>query len=761
MNLDRFCILLTLLHLPILFLPKAFLISGILAGCIVICVATFYRSQLMALLGIFLCIGYFQIIQMVKNAENLTASKAKVEFEITQILKQIDYQTAIAKLENGNEIYLNWQAEQPLVLNQHYRADLTLRPISARSNIGNFDRQKWYFSQHILGTATVKKAEKLETETKPFRTKWLERVKTQISELPTQGLILALAFGERAWLKSSHWEAFQKTATAHLIAISGLHIALAMAFSFYFAKGVQWLLLASRISLLQAVGFSHLFTKIFGFIFALGYSYLAGFSVPTVRALLAISLVLLCQFSRRHYTPWQFWWRVVTLLIVLDPPTLLSDSFWLSILAVASLIFWYQFFPLSRFISSETCKKLAKFNRLLLSLLHLQIGIWLVFSPIQLYFFQGVSPFALIANLLIVPLYSFLLVPLILFSLLSDNLFSTWQLADWLSQGSLAFLAPFTDFWWDLSYWQQWQLLSVNLLILLLIYCKAYALAYLRWLQAVVAALLFNLSFYLNLLLPQPKTEWITFDVGQGLAMALIYEGNKAVIYDSGASWQSADGSVNSMAKNELLPYFIRRGISVEAIFLSHDDNDHSGGMDDLLKTYPNAKFISSSRTAYQDRQPEPCIKGQQWQFGQWHLTAVYPEKIVEKAKNQDSCVILAKNDRLQILLTGDSGAEQERQFASEVGKVDFLQVGHHGSKSSTSETLLVSTQPQFAIISTGRWNPWQLPNKQVMERLERRNIKVFNTAETGMIRIKFKQANFKIEQARGEYSPWYRGFMK
>lgn len=147
-------------------------------------------------------------------------------------------------------------------------------------------------------------------------------------------------------------EQFQQTATAHLIAISGLHIGLAMLFGVYFAKGVQWLCLKSELTALQAVGFSLYFARIVSFITAFGYSYLAGFAgfaVPTARALLAIAFVLLCQVLRRHYTPWQYWGRIVALLILIDPLSLLSDSFWLSILAVASLIYGINIFLLADF----------------------------------------------------------------------------------------------------------------------------------------------------------------------------------------------------------------------------------------------------------------------------------------------------------------------------------------------------------------------------------------------------------------------------
>lgn len=760
MNLDRFCIFLVLLHLPILILPKAWLFSGVILGGILMLSACFQRKVWLIIFGSLLALSYFSVNQIAKNAENRTANnQSVVSFEIQKILKQTDYQTAIARLESGDNVYLNWQADIPLELHQHYQAKLNLRPISARRNIGNFDRQRWYFANHIQMISTVRKAEKLGEGDKPFRTNWLNRVRAETEQLPTQGLLLALAFGERAWLKAEHWALFQQTATAHLIAISGLHIALAMAFGFYFAKGLQWLCLKSEIRLLQAVGFSLFFARGVGFAVAFTYSYLAGFAVPTVRVLFAIAFVLLCQALRRHYTPWQFWWRIVAVLILLDPLTLLSGSFGLSVLAVLSLILWYQFFPLSRFGSQENRKILSKFNRLLLSLLHLQIGIWLIFSPVQLYFFEGVSAFALPANLLIVPLYSFVLVPLILLSLFTDNLFSTWQWADLLAEWSLWLLEPQSHAWISLSYAEQWQLLSINILILLLIYCKAYALPYKKWLQAVAFSGLFYLSFYLPKLLPQPKTEWIIFDVGQGLAIALVYEQNKAVIYDTGSSWQQNDGTTNSMAKMELLPYLQRHGISVEAIFLSHDDNDHSGGVTELLNAFPTARLVSSSKVRYQEREPEPCIQGKGWQLGEWQLLAVYPTETVERAKNHDSCVILAKNDRLSLLLTGDSGVEQERQFAQKVGKVDFLQVGHHGSKTSTSETLLATTQPNLAVISAGRWNPWKLPNKQIIERLNRKKITVLNTAEVGMVRVRFYQNSMEIEQARGEYSPWYGRF--
>lgn len=534
MTLDRliYCFVISLL--PILFLPFPALIGGGIVAGLVILFGLYRRNVYCLILGGGILYAYLLVVGKSNEADNISPQKTQEVIQIVQILKQQEYQTAIAKRINGERLYVTWQSSEPLLLNAHYQAELTIRPISARLNIGNFDRQKWYFAQHIIATASLKAAQKLSNHHFSLRTSWLYRAKQQTDHLPTQGLLLALAFGERAWLLQQHWQIFQQTTTAHLIAISGLHIALAMAFGFWFTKGVQWIFLRFRLAAYFA--YSYLFPRLSGFGFAFGYSFLAGFSIPTLRALLAISLVLLCQWLRKHYTPAQFWWRVVALLLLCDPLSLLSDSFWLSILAVATLIFWYRYFPLKKWFHGR-CKNLPKIHRLWLSLLHLQIGIWLVFSPIQFFFFDGTSPYALPANLLIVPLYSFILVPIIFISLLTDNLFNSWQLADWIAQASLVLIEPFSHDWIYLSQGQQWLWLTINLLILLFLFNWIERKPWRFYLGAFLGTLLLNIGYLLwQQIKPTPLIQWIHFDVGQGLAMAFIYreEGRKsAVFYDT------------------------------------------------------------------------------------------------------------------------------------------------------------------------------------------------------------------------------------
>lgn len=764
MRLDHAVICFALAMLPLLAFPLAWLpyALGIIALLALFCLIK--RAYWLGAMVLLILLSYWRVYDFANQLANQTAYKGTEVVRIVQLQKQQEYQTAIGERQNGERIYLTWQNQTPLLLERDYQITLNLRPVSGRLNIGNFDRQRWYVANRIQGLATVKQATLLESGNPSFRTDWLMRVHQQTENLPTQGLLLALAFGERAWLNSTHWQQFQQTGTAHLIAISGLHIALAFGFGFWLAKIGQWCVLAFGqrfpIFTLQAVGYSPYFARIVGFLFALGYSYLAGFAIPTQRALWAISAVLLCQFVRRHYTPSQLWWRIVAILLVIDPLSVLSDSFWLSILAVASLILWYRYFPLARLATLNSLCQRSILLKVIISLMHLQFGILLIFAPVQFFFFQGSSPFTFLANLLIVPLYSFLLVPLILFTLLTDNLLHTWQLADWIAQGSIVLITPMADYWLPLSYERQWHLLTLNGIILCGLAGWIYRFTARQWGQSLLVIMLFYASFY-GWKSNAPKAEWVTFDVGQGLAQALVFEASgqkQAVFYDTGVSWGNA--SQNSMAGLEILPYLQREGIEVIAIFLSHDDNDHSGGVATLLQHFPQARLISSSQKRYGKHSPEVCLAGQKWQFGVFHLTALFPSQSVSQAKNQDSCILLVEIDRLRLLLTGDTGVEQERQWAASAEQVDFLQVPHHGSKTSSSETLLQATQPKVAVISAGRWNPWKLPNNAVVERFKRNQIEVLNTAEVGMVRVVFSEKGAEMQTARTKNSPWYQGYL-
>ncbi len=656
-------------------------------------------------------------LSLLGQAEKISSlpNKITLDLYISEILHQQDYQTLVARtsLFDGKEqqIFINWKAPEKPQVGEIWRADVKLRPISARLNHGGFDRQQWYFSKRIIAVGNVKSAVKM-SEDFSYRTHFLQTSLNQTEGLSLQGLLIALAFGERAWLDNKTWLIYQQTNTAHLIAISGLHIGLAMGIGFFFARFLQ-LALPTRF-------ISPWFPLCFGVLIALGYAYLAGFSLPTFRAMMALLFIAILQFSRRYYTPSKMLCLVVAFLLFCDPLMPLSVSFWLSVGAVTCLIVWYRYVPLS--IIEWQHQKLSRKVRWILGLFHLQLGLLILFTPIQLFFFNGFALNGFLANLIAVPLYSFLLVPLILFAVLTNGAFSSWHLSNTIAQGITQFLSVFQG-----SYVP----ISINLSLILT-----------ALLSLVFGGMLYGLYFA-----SQRKTK------NTPLKSSRFFTLNSTKILSSEAYKQALLGVI---LISSFCPYLQREGIELETLILSHDDNDHSGGAKTILTAYSEIELITPSRKSYGEMHRTFCLQGKQWQWRGLDFKILSPMQITDRAENPQSCVILLTDGQYQILLTGDADVATERSFAENLGKINVLQVGHHGSKTSTGEFLLGQTKPDIALISSGRWNAWNFPHPTVIERLNRYQSAVENTAISGHIRLNFTEKGIEIEKARGDFSPWF-----
>ena len=798
-SLDKFAGCLIFSGLTLLVLPDNWLLSwemgAYIAFPILLIMLLCYRLKLTRL-STFLAYCLLCLVQLVyvhypalsllQQADNIAhlPNPLHTEFTVQEILHQQDFQTLVivAKLAEHlpeQRIYAQWKAPHKVKIGERYAGDLRLRPLSSRLNMHGFDRQQWYFSKRITAWADVKSAVKIE-QVFSWRQNTLHHALKQTEPLSQQGLLLALGFGERAWLKNATWQIYQKTNTAHLIAISGLHIGLAMMLGFALAR------------LLQFTFPTHYITPTFpifcGLMLALLYSQLAGLAIPTLRAIIALALLYAIQHLRLHWTVWQLLLRVVALLIFIDPLMLLSTSFWLSVGAVTCLIVWYQCFPLSllhwrgKSFSHSPWGKV----RYVFGLFHLQLGLLWLFTPIQLFFFNGISLNSFIANLIAVPLYSFILVPLVLFAVLTQGSWNTWWLANDLAEKITALLAPLQDHWLAISLPHSlWITLVLTCLFLGLLHyvykpqkplsstlelaklsrLKGFHLAAERTLSFPLQKTIYKLGCGLIVFcgttlahhyLSHPNWQLDTLDVGQGLATLIVKDG-KGVLYDTGSSWESG-----SMAQLEILPYLQRQGIQLEWLILSHDDNDHSGGARAMLSAYPDIQLTTASQKRYGEKNTEEndrtfCLAGKQWAWQGLRLTVLSPDNIVPRAENPDSCTLLLTDGKHNILLTGDADLSVEYNILPKLDKIHVLQVGHHGSKTSTGEALVRHIQPDIALISSSRWNPWHFPHQTVVDRLTRHHAQLYNTAEDGQIRLLFEKNDIKIQTARAEFSPWYR----
>lgn len=128
---------------------------------------------------------------------------------------------------------------------------------------------------------------------------------------------------------------------------------------------------------------------------------------PALRTVVALAMWGMLKLSGRQWSGWDVWICCLAAILLMDPVAILSQSLWLSVAAVAALIFWYQWFPCPEW-------QLPPVLRAVVSLIHLQLGITLLLMPVQIVIFHGISLTSFIANLFAIPLVTFITVPLIL-----------------------------------------------------------------------------------------------------------------------------------------------------------------------------------------------------------------------------------------------------------------------------------------------------------------------------------------------------------
>lgn len=622
-------------------------------------------------------------------------------------------------------------SQTPFCAGQTWQLRVRLRPVHSRLNLGTFDGQRWAVANRQPLTGTILQAQPLSI-TCSWRQQIITYIDKQIKEYQYRDVLIALAFGERALLDRALRQQFLHTGIAHLVAISGLHIAVAAMLAWGIVRSAQFFLPVRYISYRMPL--------IAGWIVAVTYAWLAGGNPPVIRAVLALTLWTLLRLSAVRCTAWQVWLWCVALILLNDPLAILSDSFWLSCSAVGALIFWFIWAPLAKNYRQHWYWAPLRW-------LHLQGGIVLLLLPVQVVLFQGVALTALPANLWAVPIVSLFAVPLILLALL----LSSWPLLN----APLWYLADLSLQWAfaPLSYLQQgWVVLQSTWLPLSLSGFLAILIWRFQWWRHHVAAVT---VLFLSLLLMRqstPQYRWRVdmLDVGHGLAVLIERHGH-TMIYDTGDRWQGG-----SMAESVILPHLNWRGLTLEQMMISHSHQDHIGGLEILHQAFPDATV----RTPLLNMGHLPCQQEQEWYWQGLHFQVLWPHQRVEYAGNNDSCVIRVDDGRYSLLLTGDLEAQAELQLVREQRdklRSTVLQVPHHGSNTSSSAPFLRAVRPEIALASAPRFSPWHFPSVKVVKRYAENHLLWRDTAHSGQLSVFFFDNEWQVKGFREDLIPrWY-----
>lgn len=625
--------------------------------------------------------------------------------------------------------------EEQFCSGQKWQMALILRPVHARLNEGGFDAQRFAMANATPLTGRILSLLALNSEC-GWREKIIQRSRTISGELRWQAVLSALAFGERGELSSEVLQLLRETGTAHLMAISGMHISLAASVGWLFARGIQLGFPAHRIG--------YRFPLFSGLAVALTYTWLSGCNPPALRAMLAVALWCMIRLSGLRCENWQVWSICVASILFFDPLSILSESLWLSAIAVAGLMVWFSWFPLP-----------VRFNYqkrwLLLQLLHLQMGLFLLLMPVQMLIFHGISFSALVANLWAVPVVTLVTVPLILcaLALLPIAVLSQpfWRLADSSLQGVFLPLSYLPAGWKELNY----QALLLSFLIWTGI--VAWRFGWWRTSPATVLGLCLSMACWrLNAVKPDWRMDML--DIGHGLAVVISTQG-EALIYDTGNRWQGGDA-----AQSQILPWLRWQGLELKHIILSHEHLDHIGGLNTLRSAFPAAAVHRGT-----GKNGElPCQQGASWRWQQLSFEVLWPPPGQKEAGNNQSCVIKISDGKRRVLLTGDIEARAELDLVRlmrEKLRADILQVPHHGSNTSSAPPFLRAVGGKVAIASAARYSAWKLPANKVISRYKNHRYHWYDTALEGQVSLSFYQKNWQVRGLRTQimrrwYHQWF-----
>ncbi len=685
---------------------------------------------------------------------------------------------------------------QALRYGQRVEIEARIRPPRNFRNPGGFDYAAYLARQKIFWTATMTRGSS--PKILPGRCGnriWAaifdmrQRALARIDQLYagneySTGLMEAVLLGETSKLERIWTENFRRTGTFHALVISGAHVAVLVGVLLFFLRLCA---MPEIPALLAACAMAWL------------YALMTGFSPPVGRAAGGFTFYLVARFFFRRGRVINLLAAVAIAYFLAAPSELFDASFQLSFLSVAAIgalaaplleattgpylsglrgiadlgadvhlaprvaqlrveirllaemvALWTGI--ASRWVSQA----LAALGRgvlfaceLALISLVIQIGLALPMAE----YFHRVSFTGLSANLIIVPLLS-AVVPLGFIAILTG-----WHwiaaLAGWL----LGIAARTAD--WHAHIEPSWRIATPPLALAFGFVAALVALAFLlarpiwRWAAGTAVLACFGL------LLWQPwapeiargTLELTAIDVGQGDSLLVVFPDGKIMVVDGGGvlSYGTYRRRSNlDTGEDVVSPYLWSRGIRrIDVLVVTHAHEDHSGGAAALAENFHPARiWVGASppqsflNAAGRLRIPVEAMRAAPaFSFGGATIEPLSPPLDYSGARpgNNDSLAFRISYGSRSFLLTGDMERPMEQRILSDgrLTHADVLKVGHHGSKTSTSQDFLDAAAPSIALISAGFENSFGHPHRDVLARLNARHAAILRTDLDGLVMVR------------------------
>ncbi|MEX0372613.1 DNA internalization-related competence protein ComEC/Rec2 [Spiribacter roseus] len=614
-------------------------------------------------------------------------------------------------------IRISLYADEPAIgAGERWELPLRLRRPRGFMNPVRFDYEQWLASEHIDATAYVTEPDQARRlASGRGLVAWRAWMAAHLSELaatpgPGGALLRGLVVGDRRGFSETTWHVLQATGTSHLMAISGLHIGLVAGFGYWLGR---WLWALARLP-----GERRLTASLIGVGAALTYAAMAGFALPTQRALMMLAVLALAALLGRRVGAGRLLLIAATGVVLMDPSALLGAGFWLSFVAVAVIILVVR----------------GRRTGAVSGLWRIQLALLIGLAPLSGLFFGSWSPAGLLVNLLVLPLFSLLIVPLALpaavisiglpgpggavlhgLARLLDALVGAgeWLLDAGLGPWSLNPVDPLTGLG-----------LATGLALWMVPAGRALRL---------LGVCLIGGFFLAGPEPPAPGAVTVTWlEVGQGNA-AVIHTRRHTLVVDTGPAWS---GGSNAAAFS-LIPYLEQRGIErIDRLIVTHADRDHRGGVP-ALRQAVRIDRVDAGEPLAEFAEVRRCRHGQSWQRDGVRFEYLWPDAPGDASGNAASCVLHMRSAGGDVLFTGDIDQAIERRIAPRIdAPVVALEAPHHGSRTGSSAALLERASPRLAVLAAGYRNAYGMPHPAVIRRLRCRGIPLHDTGRHGALTL-------------------------
>lgn len=601
----------------------------------------------------------------------------------------------------------------------------------ASINPHGFDFESWALAENIRATGNIKTNAGMRMLADMVwapsyaveRTRELirQRIVRVLHGQAYAGIVLALVMGDDSQIQAGDWQLFLQSGTSHLMSISGLHITM-LAGLVYAMVDFIWRRKPRLVMRLP----SRKAASIAGFVGALIYSLLAGFSVPTQRTLYMLAVLAWALCASRPLVLSQVLALALALVVLLDPWAVNAPGFYLSFGAVAVMAY-------------AMAGGIAK-QGWLTAAVKAQWAVTVGMVPAVLILFNQTSLISPVANAVAIPLISFVVTPL---ALLGSFFLMDWSLH--LAYASLEVCMAMLNSLSHLPFatWQQhapvpWTVLPALLGMLWLLLPSGFPMRYLGLLT--LLPMLFVLPER-----PLPGEMKVTvLDVGQGLSV-VVQTAKRNLVFDAGPKYDSQTDAGSRI----VFPYLRGAGVAtLDGLVISHNDVDHSGGMASLLALLPVtwlASALPKEAVELIGQRHLRCHAGQTWAWDGVRFDMLYPSLASYQDEtledNNRSCVLKISSLAGTLLLTGDIEKLDELALLHSLPAAlasDVLVVPHHGSRTSSSQAFIEAVAPTVAVITSGYLNRYRHPSPEVWQRYEAQGAHVYRSDFAGAVEMHF-----------------------